>query len=57
MLRETRKCPRRIYVFRFFVKDKVCGACMYFGRDLKFQPEITTLLRKSDKVDAVFIFF
>ncbi len=30
---------------------------MYFGRDLKFQPEITTLLRKSDKVDGVFIIF
>ncbi len=28
---------------------------MYFGQDLRFRPEKTTLLRKSDKVDAVFI--
>ncbi len=47
-------------VFMFFVfllRIKVCGACMYFGQDLNFQPEKTTLLRKSDKVDGVFIIF
>ncbi len=57
VLRETCKCSRRIYVFRFFISIRCAEHACIWGRDLRFQPEKTTLLRKSDKVDVVFIIF